>query len=251
MKADLEQRLLERFPRLFGATDDTPLGCWGIECGGGWFRVVEAAAEVLAARSRVSGETVQASQIKEKFGSLRFYYYGGDDFASGAIEAAEMASIRTCEVSGAPGRLTSGGWVSTLSPEQAKLHGRKLRKGGTIERLVDGRLRGVQRLMIAEPDMPALYAALPQRWPHILRCGLDGVPVGWADVLDTLCEHLDYSSLPEAPHIAFLGAVDGRLTTEVVGADEHDMGGVAYCCALSERVDHTSGAHDIPVVREE
>ena len=57
---------------------------------------------------------ITASQVKEKFGGLRFYTNGYTDEISGMISMAESMSYRTCEVCGAPGRSNSYGWISTL-----------------------------------------------------------------------------------------------------------------------------------------
>ena len=62
---------------------------------------------------------VVATQVKEKYGTLRFYYDGGDDFIHGAVAMAEGMSSRTCEVCGSPGKLFGGGWVSTLCETHA------------------------------------------------------------------------------------------------------------------------------------
>lgn len=48
---------------------------------------------------------VVAQQVKEKFGSLRFYIKGGNDFAFGAIALAESLSSKICDVCGNPGKL--------------------------------------------------------------------------------------------------------------------------------------------------
>lgn len=56
---------------------------------------------------------VVAVQVKEKFGTLRFYVDGGDDYTDGVIAMAEALSGRTCEECGAPGTTNSGGWLST------------------------------------------------------------------------------------------------------------------------------------------
>lgn len=45
---------------------------------------------------------VVAEQVKEKFGSLRFYYRGGDEFISGVTCFAEALSETTCEFCGSP-----------------------------------------------------------------------------------------------------------------------------------------------------
>jgi len=59
-------------------------------------------------------QQVVASQVKEKYGMLRFYYDGGDDRITGMVDLAEAMSLVTCEQCGAPGETRSGGWVRTL-----------------------------------------------------------------------------------------------------------------------------------------
>ena len=56
---------------------------------------------------------VIVSQVKEKFGGLRFYIDYGDDTIYGMIRMAESMSYRTCEVCGNPGEPNSEGWIST------------------------------------------------------------------------------------------------------------------------------------------
>jgi len=63
---------------------------------------------------------VEAVQVKEKFGTLRFYYDGGDEFINGLVTMAESISGRTCEVCGAEGKHRSGGWIRVLCDKHAK-----------------------------------------------------------------------------------------------------------------------------------
>jgi hypothetical protein len=57
---------------------------------------------------------VTLDQVKEKFGTLRFYYTGGDDEISGMVRMAESMSGVTCEECGSPGETKGQGWVVTL-----------------------------------------------------------------------------------------------------------------------------------------
>jgi hypothetical protein len=63
---------------------------------------------------------VVAVQVKEKFGTLRFYYDGGDDKIDGMVSMAESMSATMCEECGAPGKATQGGWIRTLCEEHTK-----------------------------------------------------------------------------------------------------------------------------------
>lgn len=56
---------------------------------------------------------VVAAQVKEKFGTLRFYYDGGDSVIEGMVYMAESMSGVTCEVCGAPGTTGGSGYIST------------------------------------------------------------------------------------------------------------------------------------------
>jgi hypothetical protein len=53
-------------------------------------------------------------QVKEKFGTLRFYADGGDTTTYCMINMAESMSSCTCEQCGSPGILRSSRWARTL-----------------------------------------------------------------------------------------------------------------------------------------
>ncbi len=58
-------------------------------------------------------ELPEIVQIKEKFGTLRFYCYGGSERVHHLIEFAESMSGCTCEKCGAPGKKDTEGWIKT------------------------------------------------------------------------------------------------------------------------------------------
>lgn len=62
---------------------------------------------------------VVASQVKEKYGTLRFYVYGGDEFIQGLISMAESISAVTCEHCGNSGKIRDGAWIRTLCDTHA------------------------------------------------------------------------------------------------------------------------------------
>ncbi len=59
------------------------------------------------------GGPPRASQIKEKFATLRFYMTHQTDEMSAIIVAAERRSAKTCEECGKPGKIRGAGWVYT------------------------------------------------------------------------------------------------------------------------------------------
>jgi hypothetical protein len=73
-------------------------------------------AEIVAGDFREVPESipqVTLDQVKEKFGTLRFYYSGGDDYISGMVSLAESMTGVTCESCGNIGERRGGGWVHT------------------------------------------------------------------------------------------------------------------------------------------
>jgi hypothetical protein len=56
---------------------------------------------------------VTLDQVKEKFGTLRFYYTGGDDIIDGMVRMAESMSGVTCEECGNVGTTVGSGWLTT------------------------------------------------------------------------------------------------------------------------------------------
>ena len=73
MKQELQNKLYEKYPKIF-AQKDLPMSqtsmCYGIECGSGWYNIIDALCENIqnyVDQNRI--EQVEATQIKEKFGS--------------------------------------------------------------------------------------------------------------------------------------------------------------------------------------
>jgi ribosomal protein L37AE/L43A len=56
----------------------------------------------------------RASQLKEKYGTLRFYMTSGTKEMFDICNEAERKSAYVCEFCGAPGKLRRGGWLLTL-----------------------------------------------------------------------------------------------------------------------------------------
>lgn len=63
---------------------------------------------------------VVAVQVKEKFGTLRFYYDGGDEYIHGLASMAEWVSSVTCEECGERGKLRGSGWVYTACDKHTR-----------------------------------------------------------------------------------------------------------------------------------
>lgn len=117
MNNDFEDKLKQEFPILY--TDlrcgDARRSCmaFGLECGDGWQQIVyDLSAKIEKYNNEQSDKDmcVIASQVKEKFGSLRYYISGGSDEVYNWIDEAEHQSSTTCETCGKPGTMNTKGW---------------------------------------------------------------------------------------------------------------------------------------------
>jgi hypothetical protein len=80
---------------------------------------IERAEEIMKNSVTIPPEVTQVTiqQVKEKFGGLRFYYSGGDEYISGLVSMAESVAGFTCEECGDHGEGRNGGWIRTLCDE--------------------------------------------------------------------------------------------------------------------------------------
>lgn len=122
MKKELDEKLCETYPAIFAdRRGDKRKTCmvWGFACGDGWYDLIERLCAVIQNHHENYPDVPQtvAAQVKEKFGGLRFYVDGGDEYIHGAIAMAETMSFRICEECGKPGDRVGGGWIRTLCDE--------------------------------------------------------------------------------------------------------------------------------------
>ena len=110
-----EEEMQEYFPKVYPKMFAGAYG--GIACGAGWFNILNMLCQNIQSHIEwKKGECsqVNVNQVKEKFGSLRFYYDGGDDYIHGMVSLAESMSGVTCEKCGDVGIPRNGGWIRTL-----------------------------------------------------------------------------------------------------------------------------------------
>jgi len=127
MNSQLDTALCEKYPKIFvnrhGNVETTAM-CWGFECGDGWYDLIDTlCGEIQHHLDRnASKDTKQfvAVQIKEKFGTLRFYGDGGDDRIRSFIWFAESFSGKICEQCGSPGKIRRGGYIHTACDAHAR-----------------------------------------------------------------------------------------------------------------------------------
>jgi len=139
MSPEKQEELFKRYPKIFSDLKWT-------ECDDGWFDLIDSLCRVIqnewdnhsykmTEEEKAEGQPI-AVQVKEKFGGLRFYIYGGgaNEEIRGAIRMAESMSFKVCESCGNRGHKQPGGWIRTLcDPCQKKRETRELNTTGTPE----------------------------------------------------------------------------------------------------------------------
>jgi len=139
MTPEKDKALCEKYPLIFRDRNASPQHtamCWGFSCGDGWYDLIDSLCyqiqqhvsnEVSQQKYKLKSGTLKpedakpdeefqvvAAQVKEKFGGLRFYVDGGDEYVYGLIAMAESMSYRICEDCGGKGTVHNDGWVHTL-----------------------------------------------------------------------------------------------------------------------------------------
>ena len=147
MKREMQDKLFKEFPLLYGdrnkSMQETCM-CWGVDCGSGWYGIIYDLSAKLEKEIqqfidenpdlpcaccwqkesehkeaechgvKYEASYLRAVQVKEKFGTLRFYLTSGTDKMYDLIDEAEELSGKTCESCGKPGETGGTGWISTL-----------------------------------------------------------------------------------------------------------------------------------------
>jgi hypothetical protein len=142
MREELDKKLCAKYPKIFSQRNlpmtETCM-CWGFDCGDGWYWIIDnlchSIQEYVDSRNEgirlrklkmwVNGKAeevewqVEAVQVKEKWGGLRFYINHGDDYIYGMIWLAEVMSKTTCELCGTHVDVSSteGNWIKYLCPK--------------------------------------------------------------------------------------------------------------------------------------
>ena len=113
MKRELEDIICAAAPTVMrdmrGDMTKTCLA-FGFECGDGWFSLLLEAATELEALDL----DIKATQVKEKFGGLRFYLDQQPHAADQIIRRAELRASQECEDCGARGQRGGNGYIRTL-----------------------------------------------------------------------------------------------------------------------------------------
>lgn len=120
-------KLFNEFPNLYRGRHQSitqNLMSFGFSHGDGWFDIVYKLSQKLEKliiqykkENPDDPEPPCAMQVKEKFGTLRFYLSHGTDEMHELTNDAEEKSAKTCEQCGRPGKTRSTRWIRTLCEE--------------------------------------------------------------------------------------------------------------------------------------
>jgi len=116
MNRKFQTLLFRKFPLLYNK-DAASRRFAGFEVADGWFELIhnlssKLEALILKLQQENPDEPLPCVvQVKEKFGTLRFYLSSSTDEMESLINEAEELSSRTCDQCGLPGVQTSSGWI--------------------------------------------------------------------------------------------------------------------------------------------
>jgi hypothetical protein len=131
MNSENTKRIIDACPSLFvdveRQRDNMAKGimfnpiAFGFECGDGWAELlVELCQKIQLHLNTLTSKQVEnilVLQVKEKYGTLRFYVSVHDDVLEKYIRDAEEKSANTCEVCGKPGKVLGEYWLFTACDE--------------------------------------------------------------------------------------------------------------------------------------
>lgn len=113
---DKLQSLVEEFPNAFD-------GNFYFECQDGWYDIIRPVVIAINRSNELNSDPddkIYPSQVKEKFGTLRFYTNHITEILDYKISEAEKLSHTTCEECGEVGELIASSWLYTACPTHTK-----------------------------------------------------------------------------------------------------------------------------------
>ncbi len=123
MDTEKQKYLHRNYPKLYPKNNYG--GQLDFECQDGWFSIIDNLSQKLENLINENNSEEEdffsyAIQVKEKYGSLRFYMSYATEEMFKLIDIAEKESKNTCEVCGKFGKLNDGPWYQTLCSEHTK-----------------------------------------------------------------------------------------------------------------------------------
>ena len=178
MNKTLDNYLCEKYPRIFVERDKSPReSCMGrgFECGNGWMSLIDSLCHQIQEHIDWNNKIVLADdteklglpgkkrkvktdrklipqfialQVKEKFGALRIYHRGGDEYCQGLVDMAVSWSWSTCELCGKGGKRHVGhttGWIGSICDECSPKIKRKIKFDTEIKTMLNKAIKQDQK----------------------------------------------------------------------------------------------------------
>lgn len=148
MKKSLQEKIFQKYPNLYKQRFLGPFHspmAWGLCVGNGWYNLIDDLSQKITDIINRENCNIccEATQVKEKFGGLRFYVEFSKGFPEEdwtdfermcaveideLISKAENESFKICEVCGEEGKTTSGGWISVRCEKHQNMSIEEIRK---------------------------------------------------------------------------------------------------------------------------
>jgi len=118
MNPENTKKLYDKYPKIFAQhklSMKVTAMCWGIECGDGWYWLIDQLCDCIQGYIDSNDKPqMEATQVKEKFGTLSFYTSGTNEMMHGMVWLAENMSAGICEKCGSTENVSqSKGWIMT------------------------------------------------------------------------------------------------------------------------------------------
>lgn len=173
MNENNTKTIIERCPNLYSSVEDEKTKrdnkqmyhsiAYGFECGDGWFNLILELSEkleaIISSLPEDKRSNFKVSQVKEKFGTLRFYMFAETDEMSDLISEAEKKSGKICEKCGSESLVFSnGGWIVNMCKNcfikhDNNVNGQIAIKSGVYwekcKKKAESRAKAVKRLNVA------------------------------------------------------------------------------------------------------
>jgi hypothetical protein len=128
------EELIQKYPKIFEPYNGNPNGINWYGVPEGWLPIIDKLCGCMqhyidyhvryTKDGHVKPQQVRCSQMKEKFGGLRFYTDGHDEVVEGMIKMAEHLCDITCQDCGSEEDLgITSGWITVLCKKCVIGHG--------------------------------------------------------------------------------------------------------------------------------
>ena len=112
MKQETDEEIMNKY-KFFKPKSSGSLMCFGFECDKGWFPMLDELCKNI--QDTKPPKNFEVMQVKEKFGTLRFYVQHANEKIHKLIKESEEKSHSMCEMCGEPGEIRKREfWLKTL-----------------------------------------------------------------------------------------------------------------------------------------